>query len=140
MTCGETNDVTRRGSWIWLQLAAFALLLGSAFPALAVNCSDAPYFGLIDGDVVAAPSQIQIDRNCTVRNFPAGNPLTTNFSFLTQPGQTDERWIIIFDNVVHIGQMACNAVAGHRIWFVNSSSSTIREKCQNLLIPVEKID
>ena len=35
--------------------------------------------------------------------------------------------------------MACNAVAGHKIWFTNSSSSSIRDGCQNLLIPVEKI-
>ena len=37
-----------------------------------------------------APSQIQIDGNCTIRNYPASNPLSTNFSFLTQPGQNDD--------------------------------------------------
>ena len=140
MNRGDTTDVKKGGSRPWLQLLAFVLLLGPVFPALAVNCSDPPYFGMIDGDVVPPPDQIQIDTNCTVRNFPASNPLTTNFSFLTQPGQTQERWIIIFDNVLHVGQMACNAVAGHRIWFVNGSSSSIQEGCQNLLIPVEKID
>ncbi|MCJ7814617.1 MAG: isopeptide-forming domain-containing fimbrial protein, partial [Xanthomonadales bacterium] len=36
--------------------------------------------------------------------------------------------------------MSCNTVAGHTIWFVNGSSSSIQEGCQNLLIPVEKID
>jgi uncharacterized repeat protein (TIGR01451 family)/fimbrial isopeptide formation D2 family protein len=108
--------------------------------AQAEDCSDFPN-GVIDGfagDI--APSQIQIDRTCTIRNFPESNPLTTNFSFLTQPGQTDERWLIVFDNVYHTGQMACNSVAGHKIWFTNGSSSTIQEGCQNLLIPVEKID
>jgi uncharacterized repeat protein (TIGR01451 family)/fimbrial isopeptide formation D2 family protein len=96
---------------------------------------------VIDGFAgTPAPSQIQIDTNCTIRNFPASSPLTTNFSFLTQPGQTDARWLIVFDNVVHTGQMACNSVAGHKIWFVNGSSSSIQEGCQNLLIPVEKID
>jgi large repetitive protein len=74
------------------------------------------------------------------QELPGVESADTNFSFLTQPGQTDERWLIIFDNVVHTGQMACNAVAGHKIWFVNGSSSTIQEGCQNLLIPVEKID
>jgi len=141
MTCGETKGVNGGGSWLWLQWLAFVLLLGSAFPALAVNCSDPPYLGTIDGEVFPTPpSQIQVDTICRVRNYPASNPLTTNFSFLTQPGQTDERWIIIFDNVYHTGQMACNSVANHRIWFVNGSSSTIQEGCQNLLIPVEKID
>jgi large repetitive protein len=122
------------------RLAAAVLLMLTALPALAVNCSDAPYFGVIDGNFVPPPSQIQIDGNCTVRNFPASNPLTTNFSFLTQPGQTDERWLIVFDNVVHLGNMSCNAVQGHKIWFTNGSSSRIRANCQNLLIPVEKID
>jgi len=120
---------------------AAVLLLGLAGSAAwAEDCSEFPN-GIIDGfagDI--APSQLQIDRNCTIRNFPASNPLSTNFSFLTQPGQTDERWLIVFDNVVHTGQMACNAVAGHRIWFVNGSSSSIQEGCQNLLIPVEKIE
>jgi uncharacterized repeat protein (TIGR01451 family) len=119
---------------------AFALLTLAASPAQAQDCSDYPG-GLLDGFAgTIAPSQLQIDRHCTVRNYPASNPLGTNFSFFTNPGQTDERWIIIFDNVVHIGQMACNSVAGHKIWFTNGSSSTIQEDCQNLLIPVEKID
>jgi uncharacterized repeat protein (TIGR01451 family) len=87
-----------------------------------------------------APSQIQIDGNCTIRNFPASNPLSTNFSFLTQPGQNPERWLVIFDNVVHVGQMSCNAVHGHVLWFTNTSTSGIHPSCQNLLIPVEKIN
>ena len=67
---------------------------------------------MLDGFVhPVAPSQIKIDGNCTIRNYPASNPLSTNISFLTQPGQTDERWLVIFDNVVHTGQMSCNAVA-----------------------------
>jgi uncharacterized repeat protein (TIGR01451 family) len=135
---GKEHGLT--GSGIWVRLLALVLLIGAASPALAVNCSDPPYFGVIDGNVHPAPDQIQVDTICRVSNYPASNPLTTNFSFLTQPGQTDERWIIIFNNVYHIGQMACNAVANHRIWFVNGSSSTIQEGCQNLLIPVEKID
>jgi uncharacterized repeat protein (TIGR01451 family) len=121
-------------------LLALLLVLGTAAPSQAVDCSQFPG-GLIDGFAgTPSPSQIQIDTNCTIRNYPASNPLTTNFSFLTQPGQTDERWLIVFDNVVHTGQMACNSVAGHKIWFVNGSSSSIQEGCQNLLIPVEKID
>lgn len=130
---------------LWTRLirsafGALALLLGAAAPALAANCSDFPYLGVIDGNFVAAPSQIQIDTNCTIRNFPSPYILSTNFSFYTQPGGTDERWLVVFDNVVHTGNMACNSVAGHRIWFTNGSSTKIQEGCQNLLIPVEKID
>ena len=47
---------------------------------------------------------------------------------------------MIFDNVVHTGQMSCNAVQGHKIWFTNGSSTGIHQNCQNLLIPVEKIN
>ena len=132
--------------WQWLSVARSCVwilvscLLLAAAPVSAQDCSDYPD-GILDGATgMVAPAQLQIDRNCTVRNFPAANPLSTNFSFLTRPGQTEDRWLIVFDNVVHVGQMACNAVAGHRIWFVNGSSSTIQENCQNLLIPVEKID
>jgi len=130
----------RRGGGIGILLLTCVLLLCVASSAQAQDCSDYPN-GVIDGFAGdTAPAQLQIDRNCTIRNFPASNPLRTNFSFLTQPGQTDERWLIVFDNVVHVGQMACNSVAGHKIWFVNGSSSSIQEGCQNLLIPVEKID
>ena len=123
---------------------AFALLalvgvVGSASPADAQACSD--FGGVLDGfagDI--APSQLQIDQNCTIRNYPASNPIDTNFSFFTQPGQNDERWLVIFDNVVHTGNMSCNSVLEHKIWFVNGSSSKIKQNCQNLLIPVEKID
>ncbi len=114
------------------------LALSLAAPADAQACK--AFGGLIDGFVnPVPPSQVQIDGNCTIRNFPASNPLTTNFSFFTQPGQNPQRWLIIFDNVVHTGQMSCNAVQGHKIWFTNGSSSSIKENCQNLLIPVEKI-
>jgi uncharacterized repeat protein (TIGR01451 family) len=128
------------GSRIGIPLLIFVLLLGATFSAQAEDCSAFPG-GVIDGFTgISPPSQLQIDRNCTIRNFPASNPLDTNFSFLTQPGQTDERWLVVFDNVVHTGQMACNSVAGHIIWFTNGSSTSIQQGCQNLLIPVEKID
>ena len=140
MTPNRAMQAKTGGFRTVFRLLAAAVLLLASLPALAVNCLDAPYFGVIDGNVVAPPSQIQIDGNCTVRNFPASNPLTTNFSFLTQPGQTQERWLVVFDNVVHLGNMSCNATHEHKIWFTNGSSSRIRANCQNLLIPVEKID
>jgi large repetitive protein len=136
----HSNGVKTGGSGFALLLLALALWMLSPSAAHAEDCV-ADLGGVVDGFVTPTPpSQIQIDGNCTIRNFPASNPLTTNFSFLTQPGQTDARWLVIFDNVVHIGQMACNAVAGHKLWFTNSSFSTIKPNCQNLLIPVEKIN
>ncbi|MEN8161572.1 MAG: hypothetical protein ABFS41_15995, partial [Myxococcota bacterium] len=115
------------------------LLLGTALPAGAQDCSD--FGGVLDGATgLVPPSQLQIDMNCIIRNYPADNPLNTNFSFFTQPGQTDVRYVVVFDNVVHTGQMSCNAVHEHKIWFVNGSSSAIQQGCQNLLIPVEKIE
>lgn len=141
---GQTKSLSpaRIGSIrrLGVRLLAVIALLGLAVAAQAQDCSDFPN-GVIDGfagDI--APSQLQVDRNCTIRNFPASNPLSTNFSFLTQPGQTNERWLLIFDNVVHEGQMACNTVSNHKIWFTNGSSTSIQDGCQNLLIPVEKID
>ena len=128
------------GGRFFARLLAALLLTAAGASANAQDCSDYPN-GTLDGFAgTVAPSQLQIDRNCTVRNYPASNPLNTNFSFFTQPGQTNERWLIIFDNVVHTGQMSCNSVLEHKIWFTNGSSSTIQDNCQNLLIPVEKID
>ena len=130
----------RRFAAAMFVLAACLGVDGKAAQAQATNCSDFPN-STLDGFVTPnPPSNINIDSNCTVRNFPADNPLPTNFSFFTQPGQTNERWLIVFDNVVHTGNMSCNSVLEHKIWFTNGSSSKIRDNCQNLLIPVEKID
>ncbi|MEJ2109082.1 MAG: hypothetical protein P8Z37_04045 [Acidobacteriota bacterium] len=135
----RNNTTTHGGLWIRLLFVLILLSLATA-PAAAEDCVD-DLGGLLDGFITPVPpSQIQIDGDCTIRNFTASNPLTTNFSFYTQPGNNPERWLLVFDNVVHTGQMACNSVQGHKIWFVNGSSSSIQEGCQNLLIPVEKID
>ena len=125
--------------FVWRLYAALMLFIVAA-GANAQDCSDYAN-GTLDGFAgTVAPSQLQIDRNCTIRNYPESNPLNTNFSFFTRPGQTNERWLIVFDNVVHTGNMSCNDVLEHKIWFTNGSSSKIRDNCQNLLIPVEKID
>jgi len=140
MTSGRSTSATNARRRTGLRLFALALLMLGAQAARAEDCSEYPD-GVLDGDAgTVAPSQLYIDRNCTIRNYPASNPFRTNISFSTQPGQTDERWLVVFDNVVHTGQMACNAVAGHKIWFTNGSSTAIQDGCQNLLIPVEKID
>src|SRR5262245_54176 len=140
MTFDDINKVRPSGSWIKFLLFPLALLLLSAVPAHADNCV-ADWGGVIDGYVTPVPpSQVQIDGNCTFRNFPASNPLTSNISFFTQPGQNPQRWLVIFDNVDFIGNMACDAVQGHHIWFVNGSFTDLKPNCQNLFIPVEKID
>ena len=108
--------------------------------AQSINCSDAPYNGLIDGDVYPSlPSQLTIDGDCTIRDYPASNPLDVNISFYAPGGGA---WLIVFDNVVHTGQMSCNSnqVHEHKIWFTNSSSSGIHDSCRDLFIPVEKIE
>lgn len=140
MTDGETKNLATVGKRWARWLCALVLLCGAAMGARAENCSDYPG-GVLDGYAgTPAPSQLNIDQNCIVRNYPASNPMSTNFSFFTRPGQTNQRWLVIFDNVVHTGQMACDAVHQHRIWFVNGSSTAIKDGCQNYLIPVEKID
>src|SRR6266571_4079824 len=141
MTSSDTNKARPHGSWIKILLFPFALLLLTAVPAHASSNCVADYGGVIDGYVnPVPPSQVQIDGNCTFRNFPASNPLTTNISFFTNPGNNNQRWLVIFDNVDFIGNMSCDAVQGNHIWFVNGSFTNLQPNCQNLFIPVEKID
>ena len=122
MVCGGGKTARRGGRWIGLLLCALALSLLTVVPAWADACV-ADRGGLIDGFVdPVPPAQIQIDGNCTIRNFPASNPLTSNISFFTRPGRNSQRWLIVFDNVVHTGQMACDSVHNHKIWFTNGSS------------------
>src|SRR5262245_38578661 len=128
-------------SWIGILLFTFAYLVLTATPAQAqggVNCV-ADRGGDINGFAnPVSPSQINIDGNCTIRNFPASNPLTSNISWF---GNNPSSWLPIFDNVVFTGNMSCNLQSqGNFIWFVNGSSSGIRPNCQNLFVPVEKID
>src|SRR5210317_621113 len=132
------------GRGIVLRLCAVLLLAFAAAPdanAQAVDCSDFPG-GIIDGSFVSSPSNINVDVNCTIRNFPQGiNELTANISFFSDGGSGGgNRLLLVFDNVYHIGQMSCATVQNHKIWFVNGASTQVQEKCQNLLIPVEKID
>ena len=87
-----------------LRLFAVLLLGWAAMPAAhaqATDCSDFPN-GIIDGFVNPnPPSNINVDVNCRVRNFPQSNPLTSNFSFFTDGGNADPvRLLLIFDNVI----------------------------------------
>ncbi|HZM69832.1 MAG TPA: DUF11 domain-containing protein, partial [Candidatus Cryosericum sp.] len=126
---------------IVLLLALFGLLVGASSDALAqsIDCvGDAG--GIVDGFVnyPNPPSQINIDGPCTIRNYTAANPLTSNISwFGSLPGST----LLILDNVVMSGNMSCNlASQGNKIWLVNGTSTTLNPNCLSLLIPVEKID
>ena len=119
-------------------LILLALLLGTASPAVAAEkfCSDPPYFGVIDGNIRPVPTQITVDRDCTFKNFPQSNPLTTTINFQTNDPSI---YLIIFENVYYTGNMAC-ANVDHRIWFANSSYYGSNNACQDLFIPVETID
>src|SRR5712691_11015851 len=139
MTSSGTNHVRVGYSWIGILLFAFAMSLLTAVPAHAqstVNCSQVPG-GVIDGFVNPVPPvNVQIDANCTFKNFPASNPLTTNIQFFGTTGP----WLVVFDNVDYIGNISCDKPHNDAIWFVNGSTTTVRQNCQNLFIPVEKID
>ena len=104
MTCSGTILRKVVNSGIGILLFAFAMLLLSAVPAQAqssLGCV-ADYGGVIDGNVNAVPpAQVHIDGNCTIRNFPASKPFTSNASF----DPTGGPWLVIFDNVVFTGNM-----------------------------------
>src|SRR6267142_3737762 len=137
MSSRQKNIAKTAGSWIGILLSIFALSLLTAVPALAINCvADAG--GIVDGFVnyPVPPSQINLDGNCIIRNYPASNPMSSNFSF----DGTFRGLLIIFDNVDFTGNMSCDSVHQNKLWFVNGSTTTLKPSCQNILIPVEKID
>src|SRR5216684_3087935 len=139
MTSSGTNHVRVGYSWIGILLFAFAMSLLTADPARGADACPSPLNGgVIDGFVnPVPPAQIDIVGNCTIRNFPASNPLTSNISFF---GNNTTSFLVIFDNVDFTGNISCDRVQGNAIWFVNGSTTTVRPDCQNLFIPVEKID
>ena len=105
------------GNRIAIRLFAALLLCWASVPAAhaqAVDCSDFPG-GIIDGNVVAvSPSNINVDRNCTLRNWPQSKPLTANISFFSDGGSGGgNRLLLVFNNVYHIGQMSCATVQNH---------------------------
>lgn len=137
-------------------LFLFVLLMAGASTANAgLFCSDAPFggpdedgdgkadYGIVDGSVdysliipgFVFPTQITIDTDCTFQNFPASNPLTATLNFQTNDPSV---YLIIFNNVIFTGNMAC-ANIDHRIWFVNGSDYGSNNNCQDLFIPVEAI-
>ncbi|GMG86400.1 isopeptide-forming domain-containing fimbrial protein [Biformimicrobium ophioploci] len=101
---------------------------------------DGPYMPTTDGTgrTMAPQDQLSINRSCTIRNFTCDVPLESTLNFAGVPDGT----LIIFDNVCFGGNFACANVDGKAsVWAVNGSDfSTVREGCQDLVIPVEKIE
>ncbi|MCA0899353.1 isopeptide-forming domain-containing fimbrial protein [Microbulbifer agarilyticus] len=101
---------------------------------------DGPYYPTTDGTgrTMAPADQLSIDRSCTVQNFSCDVPLESTLNFAGAPEGT----LIIFDNVCFGGNFACANVDGKAsVWAVNGSDfSSVREGCQDLIIPVEKIE
>src|SRR5260370_18670759 len=126
-------------SWTTILRGPLVLLLLSAVPARAqfVGGCVANLGGVIDGFVNPVPaSKINSDGNCTIRNFPASNPLTSNISFTG----TGRGWLVIFDNVDFTGNLSCDKVHGNFIWFVNGSIAGGHVlSCANLFVPGGKI-
>ena len=121
MTSSDANSATRWGSRIANWLLACVLLLGAAFCGAGgrlLRISRTARSTVSSRAPLRRPRSTST-RNCIIRNFPGG--LTTNFSFFTQPGQTDQRWVVIFDNVNWTGNMSCDAVHEHKIWLTNGS-------------------
>ncbi len=112
--------LTARGARLGFPLLLlFALVLGVASSAQAAEkfCSEAPYFGVIDGNVLGtSPVQITIDTTCTFQNWPQSNPLTATINFQTNDPTI---YLIVFDNVWFAGNMACSNI-DHKLWVVNS--------------------
>lgn len=116
-------------------------LLGSAsFSAQAGDfCSEAPYYGVIDGDVLGdSPKQITIDTDCIFQNWPQSNPLATKINYQTNDPSI---YLIIFDNVWldPAAHLACSNIP-HKLWVVNSDKASFDGTCQDIMIPAEMIE
>lgn len=101
---------------------------------------DGPFATTTDGTsrTMAPDDQLSIDRSCTIKNFSCDIPLNSTLNFAGAPDGT----LIVFDSVCYGGNFACANVEGSvSVWAVNGSDfSSVREGCQNLVIPVEKIE
>src|SRR6516162_9871808 len=139
MTFSSTIRERVNCKWLAILLFTCALSLLSATPAQAqssLSCV-ANFGGVLDGNVTPPPSHLLIDGPCIIKNYPPSNPFTSNVSFY---GNNPTSWLVIFDNVDFTGNMSCDKSQGNVIWFTNGSVSGLKPDCQNLFVPVEKID
>ena len=143
-------DVGKCGRWredsgfgITGRLLAFALLLGMAGATQAATVMCSQFGGVIDGydtsarTLIDSASTIGIDRNCTIKNFPAPNglPITNiNFNFPQQ-----QSYYIVFDNVYYGGNMSCNDPTQSDFWiyWAPGGYNNISSKCQDFMVPVD---
>jgi len=74
MTSSGTIHVVRGSKWIAILLFICALSLLTATPARAADGCVVDHGGVIDGKVnPVPPAGIEIDGNCTIRNFGVSN-------------------------------------------------------------------
>jgi uncharacterized repeat protein (TIGR01451 family)/fimbrial isopeptide formation D2 family protein len=127
------------------RLLACLLLFGTAGSALAGEVLCSTFGGVIDGSnpatytAIEAASTLGIDQDCTIRNFTQSFPLHLTINFYTPNTNPKPVYLIIFDNVYYTGNMACASI-DHKLWLTNNSVFDINNSCQDLVIPVEKID
>jgi uncharacterized repeat protein (TIGR01451 family)/fimbrial isopeptide formation D2 family protein len=125
-----------RRSWTAVLLLGLALLLAGAHPAHAATLCNGTYGGVIDGKVDAVPANLQIDGDCTIRNFPASNPYTGNVSLISTFNH-----LLIMDDVDFVGNLSCDLSHNNSVWFVNGSITRQHIlKCTSLFTPTDKID
>lgn len=91
-----------------------------------------------NGQAFGPSDQLSIDRSCVIKNFTCDDPLNSTLNFASHVPGT----LIIFENVCYGGNFACANVEGSAfVWAVNGSDfSSVKPGCQDLIIPVEKID
>ena len=91
-----------------------------------------------NGQPFGTSDQLSIDRSCVIKNFTCDDPLNSTLNFASHVPGT----LIIFENVCYGGNFACANVEGSAfVWAVNGSDfSSVKEGCQDLIIPVEKIE
>ncbi|MCK0154167.1 isopeptide-forming domain-containing fimbrial protein [Alcanivorax sp. S6407] len=99
---------------------------------------DGPGAVATDGRTFSPGDQLSIDRSCVVKNFTCDDPLNSTLNFASHTPGT----LIIFENVCYGGNFACANVEGSAfVWAVNGSDfSSVKPGCQDLIIPVEKIE
>lgn len=136
-----TRKVVHRGFFM------LAMLLGVSNVQAGVFCTDPVFYNaalnkyIVDGsnqaivDYFAANNitQITIDTDCVFANW---DPLKVTLNFQTNDPSV---YLIVFDNVIYEGNMAC-ANINHKIWFTNGSFQKASKACQDITIPSEYID
>ena len=141
MTSSDTNNARAGGSWIGILLFAFALSLLAPLRGAGGATASPIAGGVLDGFVNPVrrrrSTSTATARSGTFRRQPADHQhqlLRRNRARPTSAG-----WSSSTTSCTRATWRATPS-QGNTIWFVNGSSTGIHANCQNLLIPVEKID